>query len=354
MPAIEANTLAGEPSVTLVVAMRNEAANIERCVASILAQDYPVDRLEIWVLDGGSTDGSADLVRSLVAGRSRWHVAANPRGIQAAAWNVGIRNATGDVVGILSGHSEIGVGYVRAAVATLRRTGADMVGGPVRAISDGAVGRAVATAISTPFGVGGATFRYLDREAEVDTVFMGLCKTETYLRFPFDEEMVRNQDDELSYRLLDAGARIVCSPSIQSAYRSRATIPGLWRQYLDYGRWKVRVIQKHPRQVRARHLVPTALVLGLVGLGLATVIWAPAVVAFLALAGIYLAAVLVASAIAARGLDLRSALVLPLVYPVLHLSYGAGFLLGLVRFRGAWGPGSLRVAVTSLVRRASS
>ena len=347
-------TLAEEPTVTLVVAMRNEAANVERCVASILAQDYPSDKLEVWVLDGGSSDGSLELARSLVGDRPGWHLGVNPRGIQAAAWNLGIQAATGDVVGILSGHAEISPSYVREATRALRRTRAEMVGGPVRAIGAGAVGRAVARAISTPFGVGGASFRYLDREEVVDTVFMGVCSRDTYRRFPFDEEMVRNQDDELSYRLLDAGARIVCSPLIQSSYRSRTTIAGLWRQYVDYGRWKVRVIQKHPGQVRPRHLIPAALVVALASSAVWALLGSPGVVAFAALAGAYAFGVLVASGAAARGLDVRSAAVLPLVYPVLHLGYGTGFILGLVRFRSGWASGSLQRAVRSIVRRANS
>ena len=103
-------------------------------------------------------------------------------------------------------------------------------------------------------------------------MFMGLARRETYQRFPFDESMVRNQDDELSYRLLDAGGRIVCDPAIVSAYTSRATLGGLWTQYFDYGRWKVRVIQAHPRQVRVRHLVPIGLVGAFGVAGLAAIV----------------------------------------------------------------------------------
>src|SRR5439155_19383916 len=91
----------------------------------------------------------------------------------------------------------------------------------------------------------------------VDTVFMGVCKRSLYARIGgFDAEMVRNQDDELSYRLLEAGGKIVCNPAIRSIYRNRATLRSLWKQYFDYGRWKVRVMQKHRAQMRPRHFVP--------------------------------------------------------------------------------------------------
>jgi GT2 family glycosyltransferase len=336
------------PIVSLVVAMRNEARYIEACLRSIIVQDYPADRLEVWVFDGGSEDASREIALRVAGDRPRWHVGDNAEGHQAAAWNLGIRRATGEVIGILSAHAEIGPTYVREAVATLARTGAEMVGGPVRAVGEGVVAVAVARALSTPFGVGGARFRYLEREESVDSVFMGLCTRETFRRFEFDESMWRDQDDELSYRILDAGGRIVCNPRIESSYRSRSTIVGLWRQYLDYGRWKVRVIQKHPGQVRLRHLVPSALVLALAtSAGLGTISPAGRIV-LAAVAGSYLIANVLASAVAARGLAIRSAVLLPSVYATLHLSYGTGLILGLLTFREGWAPGSLKRAVRSL------
>lgn len=336
--------------MSLIIAMRNEESSIGPCIRSIDAQNYPIDRLEVWIFDGGSTDRSVEVAAALIQGRPGWNLGDNPKGHQAAAWNLGIRRATGDVVGIMSAHAELGPDYVREAVETLRRTGAAMVGGPVRAVGDGVVGVAVARAVTTPFGVGGATFRYLDHEEAVDTVFMGLCRVETYRRFEFDETMRRNQDDELSYRLLDAGARIVCNPRIQSSYRSRSTLVGLWRQYLDYGRWKVRVIQKHPGQVRARHLVPAALVVAFVGSGLLALVWGPGRLVLAGAVAAYAAADAIASLAASRGLPARSAVVLPVVYPILHLSYGLGFFVGLLTFRDGWTRGVVRRVLRALGR----
>jgi succinoglycan biosynthesis protein ExoA len=341
---------AAAPLVTLVVAMLDEANAIEACLASVLGQDYPSDRLEVLVYDGGSTDGSADRARGMLDGRPLAAVLANPRRIQSAAWNLGIAAAAGDVVGILSGHAELAPGYVRAAVAALERTGADMVGGPVRAIGDGLVAEAIAVATSTSFGAGGARFRLATQVEEVDTVYMGVARRPTYLRFPFDEEMVRDQDDELSYRLLDAGGRIVCDPAIGSTYRSRATLRGLARQYAAYGLWKVRVLQKHPDQARLRHLVPPAFVVAIGGAaallpfgGLPRLAGASALVT-------YAVANLAVSGAAARGRP-RLLPVLPLVYATLHVAYGAGFVAGLVRFRGAWPAGALRRIAGTLGRR---
>jgi glycosyltransferase involved in cell wall biosynthesis len=322
-----------QPSVTLVVAMRNEEPSIERCLASIDAQDYPSDRLEVLVFDGESTDDSVAIAKAFTDSRPGWEVRTNPRRIQAAAWNAGIRAASGEVIGIVSGHAEIGPAYVQSAVNALLRTGADMVGGPVRAIADGALGTAIAIATSTPYGVGGARHHYLTEPAEVDTVFMGIARREMWLRYPFDEEFVRNQDDELSYRLLDDGGRIVCDPAIESAYESRSTLSGLWRQYSDYGCWKVRVLQAHPHQARLRHLVPLALVTTLGSAALLGVVSREARVAATLEFGLYAAAT---GAAAARYRDRDqpgSAALLAIIYPVMHFAYGTGMLRGLWRFR---------------------
>lgn len=340
------------PSVTLVVAMRNEAANIGACLESILGQSYPEDRLEILVYDGDSDDGSRSIAERLLAGRPRAAVLGNPLRTQATSWNLGIDAAWGEAIGIVSGHVVLDPGYVAAAVECLYRTGADMVGGPVRAVGQGIRGAAIALAMTTPFGVGGATFRYLDREQEVDTVFMGVCRAETYRRFRFDPTMVRDQDDELSYRLLDAGGRIVCSPSIGSSYVARGSLSALWSQYHAYGFWKVLVASKHPDQVRPRHLAPTALVTA-VAVPSVAALWSPlARVALAAVLGSY-GMVMTAQVLAVRDRARAQVLaMLPVVYPVLHLAYGVGFLRGLLSRRD--GMSVLAAALGTVLRRASS
>lgn len=319
------------PSVTLIVAMRNEQRHIARCVESLLAQDYPRDRLEVLFMDGRSTDSTRDIVNGLVADRPMFEVVDNPGVIQSIAWNLGIERARGKVLGIVSGHSELAPDYVSQAIETLLRTGADLVGGPARAESESVVGEAIALAMSTPFGVGGAQFRYAQTESEVDTVFMGVCWRAMYERIGgFDSEMVRNQDDELSYRLLENGGRIVCNPDIKSVYRNRATLRSLWKQYFDYGRWKVRVMQKHREQMRPRHFVPPVFVSTLGASALAPPLFA-------AFAATYSAATLAVSlrlALKAGRWDVLP--YLPPAFAILHVGYGAGFLKGLYQFRARW------------------
>jgi succinoglycan biosynthesis protein ExoA len=320
------------PMVSLLVAMRNEETHIGRTLASILAQDYPSDRLEILIYDGQSTDRSWEIAGSLVADRPLASLSPNPGITQSAGWNLGIADARGDVIGIVSAHCELAPDYVSTAVETLERTGADMVGGLMRAVGDRGMGEAIALATSTPFGVGGARFHYTDVEEQVDTVYMGLCRSEVYRRLRFDEEMVRDQDDELSYRLLDQGGRIMCNPAIRSSYTNRPSLRSLWRQYFEYGYWKVRVMQKHPKQVRTRQLVPPAFVAVIIGASALAPFSQLGRIALAGSIGSYVVANVAASASASRTRpDLLP--LLPFVFGTIHVAYGLGYLVGLLRFR---------------------
>lgn len=326
------------PKISILVAMRNEAGYIEECLSSIFAQDYPTDRLEVWVLDSQSSDDSWKIVERILKGRPNCHLLSNSKITQSAGWNLGIKHATGDIIAIVSAHAELASDYISTAVETMQRTCADMVGGPMRADGKGRVGKAVALATSTPFGVGGGRFHYTNREEEVDTVYMGLWWRDLNRRIGgFDEEMVRNQDDEFSYRLLKQGGRIVCNPSIRSRYENRSTLRSLWRQYFQYGLWKIRVMQKHPRQMRLSHFIPLAFVTAL--------LCSTGFIFFSDLGQLLLALVSCSYVLANLSFSVwisykhgwKYLPLLPIVFAILHLSYGLGFLAGIVKFAGKWG-----------------
>jgi succinoglycan biosynthesis protein ExoA len=163
---------------------------------------------------------------------------------------------------------------------------------------------------------------------------MGVARRATWLRYPFDEEF-RNEDDELSYRLLDGGGRIICDPAIESSYRNRSTLPALWRQYFAYGYWKIPVLQAHPRQARGRHFVPLILVTSLGGASLLGLVSSRARAAVALELGLYVVATGVA-AVRYRDRDRpASVFLLAITYPILHAAYGIGMLLGLWHFRGS-------------------
>jgi glycosyltransferase involved in cell wall biosynthesis len=328
------------PFVTVVLPVRNEAAHIERSLGALLRQDYPIDRLEILVLDGRSTDDTPRIVEAMIARGGRMPVRRldNPGRIVPVAMNIALGVARGDVVIRVDGHTEVAPDYVQACVDSLQANEADCVGGPMVARGRTPFGEAVALATSHPLGVGGSHFHYATRVMEVDTAYMGAWRREVFgWAGEFDEEMACNEDDEFSYRLRAKGGRIILDPSIRSIYYNRSTVRTLWRQYFRYGLWKVRVAQKVPRQARPRHFIPFAFVASLVGGLLLAPFAAPVGLAWLAMAAAYGGATLMTSLMIARRAGWRHAARLPGAFFMLHAAYGTGFAVGLIRFARHWG-----------------
>ncbi len=327
------------PTVTVIMPIRNEANFITRSLGAVLEQDYPGALLDVVIADGMSDDATREVIRALAAKHPAVPVTIvdNPGRIVPTGFNLALARARGDIIVRVDGHTIISPSYVRECVEALQRSGADNVGGRMDAVAEGPFGRAVARATSSRFGVGGARFHYSDREEWVDTVYMGAWPRAVFARIGlFDEEQVRNQDDEFNYRLLERGGRILLSPRIQSRYYNRATPRSLWRQYFQYGFWKVRVMQKHPGQMSPRHFIPALFAGGLtVGIMLAPVssVWAK-IAALIGLS--YLSANVGAAILIGVGEPILEALLIPVAFATLHLSYGFGFLVGLVRFATRW------------------
>jgi GT2 family glycosyltransferase len=207
----------------------------------------------------------------------------------------------------------------------------------MNAIGTAFFGIAVALATSTPFGIGGGRFHYSDEEEWVDTVYMGAWPRCVFDKIGlFDEELVRNQDDEFNYRLRAAGGKILLSPKIRSEYTVRSTPSALWRQYYQYGYWKVRVLQKQPMQMSLRQFAPPLFVLALMAsacFALSTFLLPLAPLIPL----LYIMVNLLASVWTASQRGWKYLWLLPVVFAILHLSYGTGFLVGLVKFWNRWG-----------------
>lgn len=326
------------PMVSVLMPVRNEAGFIARSLGAVLAQDYPMDRLEVIVADGMSTDGTRETVREL--GRLHGNIALldNPGRIVATGLNLATRQARGEILVRVDGHCEIAPHYVRRCVAHLAAGRADGVGGPVRTVGDSPRAETIALAMASVFGVGGSAFRTTSGETTyADTIPFPAYTREIVTRAGlYDEELVRNQDDEYNYRIRKMGGRLLLASDVGSSYYSRQTLSALWRQYRQYGYWKVRVMQKHPRQMRWRQAVPPAFALTLLVTGAAAPI-SGAARRLLGLAlGTYAAADMLASLIVARRHGRRHLPLLPAVFAVLHLGYGVGFLWGMVRFAGRW------------------
>jgi len=324
------------PDLTIVMPVREEADFIERSVGAVLDQDYP-GSFEVLVADGASTDGTREVLDRLAAADDRLSVLDNPDGIVPTGLNRALARSSGDVVIRVDGHCEVPPDYARRCVDALLTTGADCAGGILRTEGGTREARAVALAQSSRLGVGSARFRTGARTGRyVDTLAFGAYRREVFDRIgTFDEELVRNQDDEFNLRLTQAGGRIWLDPTICTTYWSRASVRGAFRQYFQYGAYKVRVAQKRRTVPSVRSVVPALLVGGL-GAGLfAGAARRDARLAFGPLAA-YAAGTVVAAAVEGRR-DPEAAVLAPPAIAALHLGYGAGVWWGLWRWRRQFG-----------------
>ncbi len=326
------NNTAPSPLVSVIMPVRNEADHIAESLGAVLAQDYPADDMEILVIDDGSTDNTRQVIAELPgAARVRILAAPEPGGCVPAALNVGIRAARGEYVVRVDGHNTIAPDYVRRSVELLQTLDVDNVGGRWVIVGQTATERAIATAMTSPFGVGGATWRVGAAAGEADTVPFGAYRRAALLALGgFDERLIRNQDYELNWRLRAAGGRIYYDPAIWSVYHVKRNWRGLWRQYYQYGLWKARVLRMHPRSGRLRHYVAPAFVAALAGSGALALLgeWGRVLLALVM--GSYLAAVGLASLWTASRHGWEHLPRLPLAFAILHLSWGLGFWRGLL------------------------
>jgi len=322
------------PLVSVLVPVRNEADFIERCVRAILDNDYPAERVEILVIDGLSTDGTDELVKILAKEHRNIHLLPNPEQMVSYAMNIGIRQAKGEVILRVDGHAIIPSNFISLCVLTLQaHPEAWCAGGPVMTVSSNVVGRAIASAMSSPIGVGNAMFRLGNYEGYVDTLAFGAYWRKTFDEIGlFDEELVRNQDDELNLRLIQAGGQIYMNPRISSNYYSRSSFLKLAKQYYQYGFWRIRTIQKHKRPANLRQVVPLVFVLSFFLLFLGGLFLGPLRVGFLGLLVIYLIALIVGSVQIGLKSELRSIPLVMLSFAILHFGYGFGSASGVLHF----------------------
>lgn len=326
------------PFVSILIPIRNEAATIVRCLEAVFSQDYPAEQVEILIADGLSDDGTREILAALEGSHPRVRVFDNPGRIVPTGLNLLIPRARGEVLIRVDGHCLIAPDYISKCVAHLAKGEVDGVGGPMHSVGEDQVSQTIALAMSSKFGVGGSAFRTETGETKlVDTVpFPAYTRAIIERVGLYDEALVRDQDDEYNYRIRKHGGKILLAADVRSTYYSRGSLGKLWRQYFQYGFYKVRVLQKHPRQMRPRQFVPPAFVLALL-LGIVLSLAFPwGWIALLGLAGGYLLANLLASLLTAARAGWHHFWLLPPAFATLHISYGLGFLAGLVKFWNRW------------------
>lgn len=322
-------TIPGRPLVSIVIPCLNEERYITALLDSLAAQDYGADGIEVIVADGGSTDRTPELVREYPAGFARLQLVHNPGRITVAGLNAGMDAAHGDCWIIIGAHSHVRSDFVRASVEALQRTGAACVGGPIETIGEGTWGRAIAAAMSSPFGVGNARFRYGGEEGEVDTVPFGCYHRRVWeVVGRFDESVDGADEDSYNARLIEAGGRIILVPGIRSSYFPRRTLKALARQYWEYGAAKGTLLSRG-RSLQPRHFAPSGMVVAAPALFLLGRFWDAARILLKLLVVLYIGAGIFTARSAARKAGANPVLTF-VAMATMHVAYGSGFL------RGAW------------------
>ncbi len=320
------------PRVSVIVPCRNEALFIARCLESIIANDYPRDRLEILVVDGMSDDKTWNIVSDFAREHPEVKTLRNPRLITPVALNLGITHARGEIIFRIDAHARVARDYLRLCVDGLRKYEADNIGGAMETLpaDDGLVANAIAASMSHAFGVGNSDFRVGTEQVVVtDTVFGGCYRRAVFERIgPFNERLIRTQDMEFNQRLRKAGGRILLDPKIRCCYYASPDLKSFARHNFQDGLWAILPFAySEVLPVRLRHLVPAAFTSAITLLLILGIWLEPLRFLLAAMMGTYVVADLVSSIqITWRKRDFRHACLLPIVFGIRHFAYGFGSL----------------------------
>ena len=323
------------PTVVVIVPCRDEQAFIGACLESLIKQTYPDSLIEIVVADGNSTDGTITIVEQYRARDNRIRFVHNTKRSAASGLNRAISSTTAQVVIRVDAHSVVEDDFVEQSVKLLQdHPEAWCVGGPIVHVGQGAMGRAVAIAMAHPFGVGNAKHRFADYAGYAEAAATPVFWRTTLDRLGmFDEQFVRNEDDDLNLRISEYGGVTYVSPAVRYKYWVREQLGALFRQYQQYGYWKLAVVRKHRRPVSLRMFAPLLLVLATVA---SIASWLMELTASASVLGvplvIYSIAMGVAVLSAARGQTFGRLVRLAGAFGAMHLGYGVGFGYALIRW----------------------
>jgi glycosyltransferase involved in cell wall biosynthesis len=320
------------PLISIICPLRNERNGIPELLDFVI-KALPLEK-EIIMVDGCSTDGTREIIETFIEKQPEVILLENADKIVPHALNLGIKVAKGKYIVRLDAHTEYAADYFLKIIDTFENTGAEIVGGPMRAVGESAFQRAVAVCTSTSFGIGDSKFHHENYKGYADSVYLGAWRKEIFeTTGMFDEQLKRNQDDEFHYRSRSLGIKIFLNPEIKAWYYPRGTVKLLSKQYFQYGLFKPLVLKKVKSEIKIRHLVPPVFVLYLIAtliIILDTYNHSDYIYSTISIPFITYILLNLYFSIKSQKLftDIPSSL---LVYPLLHLSYGVGFILGLFK-----------------------
>ena len=320
------------PFVSALLVTRNEKDYIRMSLMSLINQTYPKDKYEIVIIDGGSTDGTLDIIKDLQDKYNTEHfsirVVPNPKKILATGWNIGIKSATGEYVVRIDAHSTAEPDFIEKSVETMLRVDAVCVGGKLTSKSLNGEDNVISYVLSSPFGVGNSSFRVSEEEGYADTAVYGLYKKDIFEKAGyFDEKMVRNQDIEMHSRIKKEGGKFYFNPAIKCTYYTRNTVKKMLKQAFGNGQWNMVLLKRGSGALSLRHMVPFAFVLSIIGaiaLGfLHPIFWILGICAIILHLGLgfYFAT--------KKTKKLNQILEMPFLFISLHFAYGLGYIKGI-------------------------
>ncbi len=313
------------PSISVLIPTLNEAGYIRPCIESLLNGEFPVDRMEVLVIDGGSSDGTQSIVTRMATENPAIKLLTNPKKIVPAALNIGVRAASHEIIVWVGAHALYSRNYLSRSTEVLLKMECASVGGVLRAVGKSYWGKLIAVATNSKFGIGSAGYRHASELQSVDTVFGGCWRKSTVNKLGgFDENWTRNQDYEFNLRLRQEIGEIILDPAIRCSYFCRESLRGLASQYFQYGYWRFKTTIKHPEAFTLRLAAPVSLTVGLVISGFA----APFYPGYaLVLPSLYGATLLGVSAVKSISIRRPGAIInLAAIFATLHLAWGIGFL----------------------------
>lgn len=317
------------PPVSALIPCLNEEVFITACIKSILLGSYPVDRLEILVIDGGSKDKTLDLVKQLKQKFPQIRILNNPKKTVPAALNIGLEEAQHEHLVWLGAHATYDEHYIKNSVETLLNNNVSSVGGVITPVGRSFIGRAIALATKSKLAIGNAKYRYATSTQQVDTVFGGCwLKSNIINAGRFDESWTRNQDYELNTRLRERIGPILLNPEIKCRYFCRDSLRDLAHQYFEYGFWRFRTLSKHPSSINVRVIAPPTLVITtFISLAITPLIGISALtpIAFYAFVCSINSLLLTI-----ENKNFLALPILPFIFPCIHYSWGMGFLYSFI------------------------
>ncbi len=314
------------PSVSILLPIRNEESHIGKTLRSIIIQDYPSEKLDLIIVDGDSNDKTVEEINKLKKEFINIKILHNRHKTMPKGFNLALNSSKSEIILMLGGHSVIPKNYISKSVENLKNHRADCAGGIIQAIGNGFWGDVIAKSISSVFGVGNVLFRIKNSKSNyVNSIPFGCYQRSVFDSIgALDEELVRNQDDEFNFRLIQSGYKIWQDSSLVTKYYCRQNLKKLFIQYLQYGIYKVRVIQKRRALISLRHIIPSFFLISL---------FIPKISIYVITVYFFLGLFF---SIKINKFNIIKLIACQITFFIIHISYGLGFLFGHFKYINYW------------------